>query len=181
VWEAAMEATAGVAILTADERVGLLLGPSAYVIEESAEAQGLNGQLTAAVARLLADGTVREGPLLILHADLPLATADSVRELLACSPGANSVTMVKSGDGGTNAMLLAPAARMALAYGPGSAALHEANALAAGRQVAWCDSAELALDLDTPADLAALLTHPRGPETLAGKALAEMGVSGITG
>ncbi|MEO9254497.1 MAG: 2-phospho-L-lactate guanylyltransferase [Tepidiformaceae bacterium] len=181
VWEAALEATAGVAILTADPRVRVLLGPSADVIEESAEAHGLNGQLTAAVARLSSDGTLRGGPLLILHADLPLATVESIREFVAYSPGPNSATLVRSGDGGTNAMLLWPADGMELAYGSGSAAKHEANALAAGRRVAWCESAGLTLDLDMPVDLAALLARPGGADTLAGKALTAMDVVGKLG
>jgi 2-phospho-L-lactate guanylyltransferase len=178
VWEAALEATAGVAILTGDARVRVLLGPSAYVIEEREDAHGLNEQLTGALARMVSDKTVREGPLLILHADLPLATADGIRTLIACSPGPNSVTMVRSGDGGTNAMLLWPASGMELAYGRDSAGKHEANARSAGRQVAWCDSDELTLDLDTPADFARLFADPRGAETLAGKALTAMGVPG---
>lgn len=181
VWEAALEATAGVAILTADVRVRVLLGPTAHVIDESPEVHGLNGQLTAAIARMSSDGTLRGGPLLVLHADLPLATAASIREFVACSPGSNSATMVRSGDGGTNAMLLWPAGGLELAYGADSAARHEANALAAGRQVAWCESDGLTLDLDMPVDLEVLLARPGGAETPAGKALVAMDVLGTRG
>lgn len=177
VWQAALKATAGVGILTSDQRIATLLGPQAVILPESPSEQTLSGQLSAAIYQLSAEGVLREdAAVLILHADLPLATPAAADALVRASPAAPSVTIVRSGDGGTNAMLMAPPMRFALAYGPNSAALHEAAARAAGMLVTWHDSPELALDLDTPADIEMLLRHPGGPATLAGKALARMDI-----
>lgn len=177
VWQAALKATAGVGILTSDQRIATLLGPQAVILSESPSERTLSGQLSAAIYQLVAEGTVGEkAAILILHADLPLATPVAVEALVRGAPGADAVTMVRSGDGGTNAMLMAPPMRFALAYGPNSAAQHEAAARAAGMLVTWHDSPELALDLDTPADIELLLRHPAGPQTLAGKALSRMNI-----
>jgi 2-phospho-L-lactate guanylyltransferase len=171
-WEAAIEATGQAVILTADPRVASLLGPGAEVLDEDATLAGLNAQLTGARARLIARGRIGTAePILILHADLPLATPGAIEALVAMSPGEHSATMVASGDGGTNALLEWPAGRMALAYGPGSAAKHEQAAREAGLAVAWQESPALALDLDTPADVLALLNDASGVRSPAGRLL----------
>lgn len=171
-WEAAVEATGAAVILTADPRVAVLLGPGADVIEEDPAIAGLNAQLTRARARLIDGGRIGTAePILILHADLPLATPGAIEALVAASPGEGSATMVASADGGTNALLEWPAGRMQLAYGPGSAAQHEHAARDAGLVVAWHESAALRLDLDTPADVVALLNDANGVRSAAGRLL----------
>lgn len=153
-------------VLTADETVAREL-PGVAVVPEQAALSGLNAQLEAAIEGL------RE--VLILHADLPLATAAEVRSLVGSAPPAPSVTMVRSPDGGTNAMLLRPPGRFALAYGPGSHAKHSAAAAAAGMRVTTVDSPALSLDLDTRADVAALLSSGPGRASLAGRYLLSIG------
>ena len=100
--------------------------------------------------------------LLILHADLPLVTAEALRDLIAQAPEAPSATLVRPGDGGTNAMLLRPPGRFPLAYGRGSGDLHESAAREAGLAVRRADAPALALDLDTPSDVRALLSTAEG-------------------
>lgn len=171
-WEAAVEATGAAVILTADPRVGVLLGPNAEVMEEDTAGSGLNDQLMRARAGLLRRGRVGTAEaILILHADLPLATPGALERLIAASPGERSATMVASGDGGTNALLEWPVGSMELCYGAGSAARHAESARAAGLAVAWHESRELSLDLDTPADVVALLNDAAGLRTPAGKLL----------
>jgi 2-phospho-L-lactate/phosphoenolpyruvate guanylyltransferase len=173
-WRAAIVASEKVVVLTADPRVAVILGPNAVVLGESPAAHGLNAQLSYGTEDLLRTSPGRS--LLILHADLPLATAAAIRDLIAAAPPAPSVTVVRSADGGTNAMLQTNPGQIPLAYGPQSAAKHEAHARVAGFAFTTHHSAELELDLDNPADLTTLLATTVGRYTLAGKALAHMDV-----
>ena len=163
---AGMEAVA----LTADDAVRAILPGRVRVLAEDPGLEGLSAQLEGAAARLGLD------ELLILHADLPLATAEALRDLVAQAPPAPSATLVRPGDGGTNAMLLRPPGRFALAYGRGSGNLHEAAARAAGFAVRRADAPALSLDLDTPTDVRTLLATPEGRATEAGRYLVGIGV-----
>ncbi len=57
---------------------------------------------------------------------------------------------------GTNALLLTPPDALAPSFGPGSCARHAAHARAAGIHAEVVEVPSLALDIDTPEDLAAL-------------------------
>ncbi|HQW50435.1 MAG TPA: 2-phospho-L-lactate guanylyltransferase [Tepidiformaceae bacterium] len=168
-------AGAGAIVLTPDERVVDHVHGRARIIPESPEERGLNAQLEHAVGILLADGTARDG-LLILHADLPLATAEAIETLAALGAKENTAVLVESGDGGTNAMLLHPPGKFRLEYGVGSFAKHRAAAEAAGMQVVVNHNRELSLDLDTPGDITELLRAPRGRQGAAGRYLQSAGV-----
>ena len=159
-------------VLTSDEAVEAEVPAGVQVLEEDADLHGLSAQLERAADRLGAE------ELLILHADLPLVTAEALRELVAQAPEAPSATLVRPGDGGTNAMLLRPPGRFPLAYGRGSGDLHEAAAREAGLAVRRADVPALALDLDTPADVRELLSTTEGRETAAGRYLVEIGIEG---
>lgn len=160
-------------VLTRDERIRSEAEGKATVIDEEPAAKGLNAQLESAIARLAANQGLDE--VLILHADLPLASQAGIRAVLAATPSAPSATLVRSTDGGTNAMLLRPPGRFALAYGPDSFARHLAAAHAAGMAVVEADVPSLALDLDTPADIERLLSLPEGFESAAGRLLVDVG------
>jgi 2-phospho-L-lactate guanylyltransferase len=167
---AALEAGLAAVVLTADERVREATPTGAACVGEAAGVAGLNAQIEHALAGLGdADG------VLILHADLPLATAEALVALCEAAPAAPSAALVRSEDGGTNAMLLRPPGRFSLAYGPGSFAVHEARARAAGMTVRVVAAPALALDLDTPGDIKAFLAEPGSAETPAGRALRAMG------
>ena len=130
------------------------------VIEEQPTVQGLSAQLQSA---LDSPSFAAADSVLILHADLPLATPEALRLLAAAArQHKGCATLVESADGGTNAMILPFPRPFALHYGPGSFALHAAAARAAGLDVYAHHSAELALDLDTAADVEALLASPLG-------------------
>ncbi|WP_322817738.1 2-phospho-L-lactate guanylyltransferase [Tepidiforma sp.] len=161
-------------ILTADPRIRARMAGRYRVLAEDPALTGLNAQLEGAVAKLRADGTVGDR-LLILHADLPFVRGWTIEALEGEDPGPESVVMVRSRDGGTNAMLLHPPGRFALAYGPGSFARHVAAARAAGLRVVESENRELVLDLDTPADVAELLRTARGQQTAAGHYLLAIG------
>lgn len=84
----------------------------------------------------------------VVHADLPLVT---VADLAAAWRGAAPAVLAPSVDGGTN--LIAGAGPMRFRYGPGS--FHRHLATMPGASVVTRPG--LALDLDTPGDLAAVL------------------------
>lgn len=170
VLQAIDEAGLRTAVLTADEAVVALLPHGVMHIPEATHLQGLNPQLEFALEELNAPA------VLVLHADLPLASAASVQHLLAAAPPARSATLVASADGGTNAMLLRPPRGFPLAYGPGSAAAHRHNARQAGYALADVHSPELTLDLDTPADLQRLREAHGGRGTPAGRYLVDLGI-----
>lgn len=165
----------GAIVLTPDERVAAHVGERGRVVREEAGLGGLNPQLERAITTLMADGTVTSR-LLILHADLPLATAGAIETLDDLGARAQTAVLVQSRDGGTNAMLVSPPGRFALAYGPGSYAKHQAAAEAAGMAVVANHNRELTLDLDTPDDIRELLRAPRGRQGAAGRYLQTIGV-----
>ncbi len=165
VLQAIRDAGAEAIVLTRDPLVAAEAAARAAVLEEAPDVQGLNAQLERAAARL--DG--RE--LLILHADLPLASGDALARLVEAAPPPRSATLVPSRDGGTNAMLLRPPGRFPLRYGPGSARRHAEEARAAGFRIVCARIPELALDLDTPDDLRAFLALPEAARTPAGSLL----------
>ncbi len=159
-------------VLTSDQAVRAEVPAGTRVLEEDPELRGLSAQLETAAAQL----GVEE--LLILHADLPLVTAEALRDLVRQAPEAPSATLVRPADGGTNAMLLRPPGRFPLAYGRGSGDLHESAAREAGLAVRRADVPALALDLDTPADVRVLLSTAEGRASEAGRYLVEIGIEG---
>ncbi len=159
-------------VLTSDEAVAAQTPAGVRALGEDPDLRGLSAQLERA------SGLLAVEELLILHADLPLVTAEALRELVAQAPPAPSATLVRPGDGGTNAMLLRPPGRFPLAYGRGSGDLHEAAAREAGLAVRRADVPALALDLDTPSDVRELLSTAEGRASEAGRYLVEIGIEG---
>ncbi len=166
-------AGAGAVVLTPDTWVADFARGRARVLAEDPARRGLNAQLEYAVEVLARE--TPGAPLLILHADLPLATEGAVETLVGLTAD-SSATLVESRDGGTNAMLLCPPGRFPLAYGPGSFATHVAAAEAAGMSLRTHDNRELRLDLDTPADITELLRAPRGRQGASGRYLLSIGI-----
>ena len=112
------------------------------VVEEPPGPGDLNGALAAAAAAA-GDGEA----LLVVAADLPLASAAGLERVLAAA-GA-PVTVVPSADGGgTNVLAWRDPATFAPSFGPDSAARH----LAVPGAVR-VDDPELSLDVDTVEDL----------------------------
>ncbi len=114
--------------------------------------------------------------LLALHADLPLITTQSVRDLVAALPAAGDVpVVVVAGDRhrhGTNALLLRPPDAIPFRFGERSYGRHQAAGDRRGLAVIPYHDRSLAFDLDTPDDLAALVrAAPLGSLALARKAL----------
>jgi 2-phospho-L-lactate/phosphoenolpyruvate guanylyltransferase len=125
----------------------------AAVIEDPDEA----GQ-SAAAARGIDAALVRGADrVLLVPGDCPALDPDELSALLRRPSPAPSVVIVPDRHGsGTNALLLTPPEAMVPAFGPGSFARHAARAHAGGATVRVSELPSLALDVDTPGDLAAL-------------------------
>lgn len=158
-------------VLSADQDVLSRVRPPHRAEPESEGIAGLNPQLEAALERM------QPSRVLILHADLPLAGAEALETLYAAAAPPPSAALVEPADGGTNAMLLQPPRRFALCYGKDSAALHRSAAEAAGMAVVTVEIEDLALDLDTPDDIAVLLGTEKGRTSAAGRLLRSFGIA----
>jgi 2-phospho-L-lactate/phosphoenolpyruvate guanylyltransferase len=158
---------AGVMVVTSDPDAAAMARAiaGARVVPDHEPPRGMN----AAVARGLV-GVAAEGAdaALVLTADLPLALPDDLAAIVAAGPPGPSALLVPSADGtGTNAMLLRPPAALAPRLGPDSYARHEAQARRRGLVTARLELPRLALDIDTPADLTALMALGAPCATLA--------------
>jgi 2-phospho-L-lactate guanylyltransferase len=141
-------------VVTGDLRATrIALEAGALVVPDRREA-GQSAAVARGVAIALARGADRA---LLVPGDCP---ALSVHELEALLARHVPVVIVPDRHGeGTNALLLTPPHVIRPSFGRGSFARHCARA--AG-QYEICDAPSLHLDVDEPADLAALLAHPFG-------------------
>jgi 2-phospho-L-lactate guanylyltransferase len=119
-----------------------------------AGADGLNPALRRAQATAAAAGVAR---LLIVPGDLPLIGAEDVALLVESANEAAVVIAPDRAETGTNALLLTPPTAIGPSFGEGSFQQHQRLAADAGLTVAVVHQPGLALDLDTPADIARLL------------------------
>lgn len=110
----------------------------------------LNAEL--ARARALASG-----PLLVLNADLPLLAPEHLLALVKAAERTGCALAVDRHWVGTNAVALLPGVPFAYSFGPGSLAAH----LQSAPQASVLRRAGLACDLDTPADIAHVLSAGR--------------------
>jgi 2-phospho-L-lactate guanylyltransferase len=121
-------------------------------VEVRVEPAGLSDALNALLPAL-------EGPVLVIMADLPLATPDAVCRL---TDSAADVAIAPGRGGGTNAIHIRDPARFHVDYYQVSVSKHMAIAEAAGLSVEVVDSFRLYLDLDERDDLVDLLIHGDG-------------------
>jgi 2-phospho-L-lactate/phosphoenolpyruvate guanylyltransferase len=129
------------------------------ILEEHAEGQNPAAALGIAEAARRGSEAV-----LVISSDLPLVTPDVIERLLARAdalPRPVVVAAPATGRGGTNALYLAPPDAVGLHFGDDSLAKFEADAKSRGVRFELYDSPELALDVDEPSDLDALLRRRR--------------------
>ena len=159
--EDVLEALAGVpaiaerAVVTGDPevaRVAKAAGATALLEPED----GLNPSLEAAARRLRADA------LLVVLGDVAGARAEDLGALVSALEelGGRGAVLAPSSDGGTAALLRAPDDAIPNAFGPDSAARHRAAAADAGVPFRELELPSLAVDLDSPEDVAAFLAAP---------------------
>jgi 2-phospho-L-lactate guanylyltransferase len=133
------------------------VGATTVVTNDAAAAELANGLGAARVADpgggqgaavAAALSALPDGPALVVNADLPLARAADLEELLAAVPP-GGLAYVPAADGTTNALGLSSPAIFAPLYGPGSAARFAAHATPA----VAVSPPGLVEDVDTVADL----------------------------
>lgn len=146
---------AGVAVVTEDREARVLAKEHGAALIREAEG-GLNAALTAGLGTLATYGA---GGALIIHGDLPLASAGEIGALIAAHPKGPAASFVPARDGGTNVMLMTPVDAVPLAYGEGSFEKHRTQAEARGLTVTYLGLPGLELDIDTPDDLRTLLVR----------------------
>ena len=123
----------------------------ARVVHDPAEA-GQSAAVSLGIAAADADRA------LLVPGDCPALDPAEVSALLKHGDPERAVVIVADRHGeGTNALVLTPPDVMAPAFGEGSFARHTALARAAGATVRVAQAPSLALDVDTPEDLATLL------------------------
>ncbi|MDX2343146.1 MAG: 2-phospho-L-lactate guanylyltransferase [Acidimicrobiia bacterium] len=151
--EAATDAGALVAVVTGDAGVAQWARAHGYLtIDESVStASGLDGAAEAAVL----EATRRQRPWAVIHADLPLVTPAALHTVFAAA--AHGPVLVPSYDGGTN-VVAGTGSGFRFRYGEASFHRH----LAANHAARIITNFQLALDLDTTADLARVLDLDSG-------------------
>ena len=149
--EAAAAAGAEPGIVTADtgvaqwaRRLGLAVAPE--------QGDGLDGAAAGGVA------AANDASWLVLHADLPLVAAADLRAAIDAVPDGGTM-LAPATDGGTNA--IAGNGPFPFRYGPGSFHRHLRRATLLG-PVTVVARPGLAVDVDSPGDLAAAASHPGG-------------------
>lgn len=166
---------AGLLVVTSDPEVAARAraDAGAEVVADHHPPRGMNGAVARGLGELSRHGVAAA---LVLTADLPLAQPEDIAAILAAAPPSPSAVLVPSHEGtGTNAMLLRPPGALDPRLGPDSLARHLAQASRRGVRAVRLERAALALDIDRPRDLAALIA--RGGQSATHAACARLGVS----
>lgn len=142
-------------MVTSDADASALAGDAGWTVVAD-PGGGLNAALAAGTRRAMDLGA---DALLVLPADVPLASSEDLRSLFALDA---AVVVARSDDGGTTALLRRPPDAIPPSFGPDSAAAHLAAAQLAGMAVVTVALAGLALDVDDPQDLERLARVPGG-------------------
>jgi 2-phospho-L-lactate guanylyltransferase len=142
-----------VLVISADHGAQRIAGGyGAMVLEQ--DDLGHSEAAAAGAARVVELGAERA---LMVPGDCPLLMPAELDDLIARPFTSPSAIIVPDRHGtGTNALLLTPPTALAPAFGPGSHERHTANAIAAGVAAHTVEVPSLALDIDTPEDLAAV-------------------------
>ena len=138
-------------------------------VDDPAPGKGLNASLDEATKLAIAEGG---SGILVVSADLAAVTTGDL-EALSAAPGV-SLAPDRAGVG-TNALWRSPGDAIGLAFGPNSRAAHERLARDGGSDLSVVERPGLAIDVDTPDDLAAAWSHGVGSHTR--KALEAMDVA----
>jgi 2-phospho-L-lactate guanylyltransferase len=149
---------AGVLVVTNEPAAVSIAERLGADVEPDIREGGQSAAAASGVASALHGGYER---VLLVPGDCPGLDRDELDELLDDHEGVAVVIVPDRHGTGTNALLLAPPGVISPAFGPGSFERHCELARAAGVEFAVARPETLLLDIDTPADLAALLAGPR--------------------
>jgi 2-phospho-L-lactate guanylyltransferase len=142
------------------------IGSRGVVMLEDSTSDGMNAAVSRGVLAARARGATT---VIVLPGDVPRVSVRDLAELVAAAhatPRAVVVGASRDG-GGTNALLLRPPEVIAPSFGPPSVDRHLRLGQQSGAATHLVRLPGLALDVDTPADLAALFDAPVGSHTAA--------------
>jgi 2-phospho-L-lactate guanylyltransferase len=154
---AAVGELAGIVVVTADPAAAAVGARYRARIQRAGARDGHTGAVAAAAHELAGDG------MLALPADIPLVDPDDIRRLILADRNdghrAFSITPARD-ERGSNAVLCCPAGAVPLRFGEDSFFPHLAAARSCGIEPAVVRLPRIALDIDTPEDLALFLRAP---------------------
>jgi 2-phospho-L-lactate/phosphoenolpyruvate guanylyltransferase len=155
---AATPGLAGIVVVTVDPAASrLAMSFGAHVVEMGAR-DGHTGAVAAAARLLAAEGSPG---MLTVPGDIPLVTAAEITQLLAAHRPAPAFTIVPSRDEhGSNAIICSPPEAVPLRFGENSFFPHLRAAEACSIRPTVVRLPGIALDIDTPEDLAAFALQP---------------------
>ena len=110
---------------------------------------GLNDALAEGISKAVHAGAET---ITILPVDVPLATAEDVRDLFDTGATSDVALVPSHSDGGTNALFMSPPNALEPRFGPSSLTAHLADAQQRRLRCSILDLTRLALDVDTPDD-----------------------------
>jgi 2-phospho-L-lactate guanylyltransferase len=154
---------AGTLVVTCDAAAGdIARWGGARVLMASSD-EGPNAAAALAARHLVAS---RAAGMLVVPADVPLATPAEIEAVLMAHGAAPAVTLVPAlADGGSNAVACSPPGAIPFRFGRDSFARHLDAARASGIAPVTLRLPGLGHDVDRPEDLEALLSHPAATRT----------------
>ena len=151
---------AGIVVVTADPAATAIARRYGARVSSQGAHDGHSGAVAAAARRLASQG------MLTVPGDIPLVEAEDIRKLVeayrdASDRGAPAFVIVPARDErGSNAVLCSPATAVPLRFGADSFFPHLAAAKGRGIDPTVLKLPRIALDIDTPDDLALFLATP---------------------
>jgi 2-phospho-L-lactate/phosphoenolpyruvate guanylyltransferase len=157
-----VRALAGMVVVTIDPAAAAIAARHGARVTSEGACEGHTGAIMTAARRLAAEGL----DLLTLPGDIPLVEPNDVRHLVSvhcagADRGAGAFTIVPARDElGSNAVLCSPAGAVPLRFGDNSFFPHLDAAKTHGIEPEVVHLPRIALDIDTPEDLALFLRTP---------------------
>ena len=138
---------------------GVVVPLRSFALGKVRLAHALDDHARRELSRTMAERVVGLERLVVMHADLPLATS---LDGIADDAGAPIAVLVPDHHHDGNPVLAIPAAvDFSFAYGPDSCARHAAEARRLGLEVRIVEDRALGFDVDDESDLEALAHEPR--------------------
>lgn len=155
---AGVRALSGILLVSGDgDACDLARRYGARILTE-ANSSGLNPAVTRAAALLASEGVAGA---LVLHGDIPLATAQEVEQLIHALEAAPAIAIAPdSAHDGSNALAVSPPDLIAFRYGRQSFSAHLHEAAHKGVAPNVLDLPGLAFDVDEAEDLLTLASAP---------------------